>query len=91
MTDNKIGDLKMRRSLCQLAIKTLDNLTDKELEFGQYSDEDRKSAMTEYKRQLAEIDAKITAVTGTPPAIVVGLKTAKLFGEAGLEKGEQHG
>ena len=86
MTDKKINDLYMRRSLCQLAVKTLDNLTDKELEAGQYSDEDRKSAMDEYKSQLAEIDAKITKITGTPPPIVVGLKTAVLFPKAGLAR-----
>ena len=88
MIDNKLGELNMRRSLARLAIKTLDNLTDDELSAGNFSDEDRKSAMEKYKGQLAEIDVKIAEITGTPPAIEVGLKTAKLFGEAGLEKGE---
>lgn len=40
----------------------------------------RDDAMAEYQRQLAEIDKKIEALTGQPPAVVVGLKTAKLFG-----------
>lgn len=38
-------------------------------------------ALAEYERQLASINLQIAAITGNPPAIVIGLKTAKLFGE----------
>ena len=48
-------------------------------------DDPRKAdAMNNYKAQLASIDAQITELTGTPPPVVVGLKTAKLFGKSEL-------
>ena len=76
MTTDKLTGLRFRRSICRFCIKVLDEM-DK-------GTEGRASAMKEYKRQLAEIDKKITKITGTPPAIVVGLKTAKLFGKTEL-------
>jgi hypothetical protein len=70
----KVNELYARRAICKAFIKTLD----------QSDDPRRLDAMTEYKRQLAEIDQQITAITGTPPAEVVGLKAASLFGKSSL-------
>ncbi len=71
-----IDDLNFRRGLAQYFIKLLDQLPN--------DTEGKQSAMEEYKRQLAEIDARITELTGTPPPITVGLQTARLFGESKL-------
>ena len=71
--DSKLSELNMRRTICQACIKVLDRSED---------DPRKPDAMANYKAQLASIDAQITEITGTPPPIVVGLKTAKLFGDA---------
>lgn len=73
-TESKEG-LYSRRALCMAAIALLEQ--------SDPSDPRRESALAEYKRQLAEIDANITALTGKPPDIVVGLKSAQLFSKAG--------
>jgi len=80
MTDKAItigqdlNGLNFRRSLCKRIIKTLDHLPK--------GTPNKLSAMGIYKAQLAEIDRRITKITGTPPPNVIGLKTAILFGEA---------
>jgi len=79
---NDLNSLYFKRSLGVTAVKTLDQLTDDELAAKDWTDEMRKSSMEHYKKQLAEIDRQITVITGTPPAITVGLETAVLFGKA---------
>ena len=79
MTDEELFELNTRRAVCQTAIKTLDQITD---------DPRKPDAMEHYKAQLAEIDAAIAEITGKPPPIVVGLKTATLFGKSDLGKGK---
>ena len=74
--DSKLSELNMRRTVCQACIKVLDRAED---------DPRKPKAMEEYKAQLAEIDAAIAEITGTPPPVVVGLKTAKLFGESKIK------
>jgi len=86
-----LNDLKFRRILTQSAIKVLDNLTDVELEFYNSSDKVRKIRMTEKKQELASIDEQIKKITGSPPPVVVGLKTASLFGDADMKKGGTNG
>ena len=71
-----IGELNFRRNLCQFCIKTLDQMPN--------DTKGKQDAMTEYKRQLAEIDKQITEITGTPPPINVALKTAVMFPKANL-------
>ena len=73
MTARSLGELEFRRKLCQECIKVIDQ-TDN-------SDPRKKGAMETYKEQLASIDSQIAAITGKPPPIVVGLKTARLFGK----------
>ena len=68
-----LAELTFRRNLCRAFIKAIDEM----------EDEPRKpEAMENYKAQLAKIDAEIAEITGKPPPVVVGLKTAKLFGDA---------
>lgn len=69
-----LKELTWRRNFCKMCISILDEEVPK-------SDERRAPAMELYKEQLASIDAQITELTGKPPAITVGLKTAVLFGE----------
>ena len=68
-----IKELEWRRSFCQSVIKIIDGMED---------DPRKPKAMERYKAQLASIDAQITELTGKPPPIVVGLKTAVLLGDA---------
>lgn len=70
-----LDDLKLRRSICLAFIDLLDK--------SDPNDPRRKDALEEYKRQLAVVDGKIEALTGKPPDVVVGLKSAQLFGKAG--------
>ena len=71
--DRILSDLNMRRTICQACIKTLDNVED---------DSRKPAAMENYKAQLASIDAQIAEIIGKPPPVVVGLKTATLFGKS---------
>jgi hypothetical protein len=73
--ESQLTDLNQRRALCMAFIDVLDQIDPAEPR--------RAGALEEYKRQLAEIDSRIAALTGKPPDIVVGLKTAQLFGKAG--------
>jgi hypothetical protein len=74
MSDKRaIRELNMRRDVCLMLIRFLN---DKCKDDPRYPD-----ALKEYKRQLQSIENKITAITGIPPAIKIGLKTAKLFGD----------
>ena len=76
MTDKTLMELNMRRTVCQTCIKVLDQAED---------DPRKPKAMANYKAQLASIDAQIAEITGTPPPVVVGLKTAKLFGKSKIK------
>lgn len=67
-----IDELQMRRALCQAAIQTLDQVDD--------TDPRKAGALNNYKGQLAELDRRIAELTGTPPPVVVGLKSATLTG-----------
>jgi hypothetical protein len=70
---NKLAELQMRRSVCLGLIKYLND---------ECQDDPRyPDALKEYQRQLQSIEDKIKAITGKPPAVQIGLKTAKLFGE----------
>ena len=73
-----LKDLEWRREFAQMVIKVIDEMPD---------DPRKPEAMIHYKGQLAQIDAEITEITGTPPPIVVGLKTATLFGKSKLGEG----
>ncbi len=79
MGDRTLLELNMRRTVCQTVIKTLDKIE---------GDPRKADAMEHYKAELASIDAQIAEITGKPPPVVVGLKTASLFGKSGLGKGE---
>lgn len=67
-----IDDLNFRRTLCREIIRVLSGIDDPR----------RDDAVKEYQRQLSEIDRKIETITGTPPPVVVGLKTAVLFAKS---------
>ena len=67
-----IDDLNFRRTLCREIIRVLSGIDDPR----------KDDAVKEYQRQLAEIDRKIETITGTPPPVVVGLKTAVLFAKS---------
>ena len=69
-----IDDLNFRRTLCREIIRVLSGID--------VDDPRRDDAVKEYQRQLAEIDKKIETITGTPPPVVVGLKTAVLFAKS---------
>lgn len=71
MAFRSLRELQVRRQVCRNCIYLV-STADK-------SDPRRAEALAEYNRQLASIDAQITAITGTPPATMVGLKTAVLF------------
>ena len=73
MGDRTLSELNMRRTVCQVCIKTLDQMDD---------DPRKPAAMENYKAQLASIDAQIAEIIGKPPPVVVGLKTATLFGKS---------
>jgi hypothetical protein len=73
-----LSELNAKRGVCQVCIRTLDQMDDPR----------KKEAMDHYKAQLAKIDAEIAEITGKPPPVVVNLKTANLFGESELDKGD---
>ena len=74
MSDRSLSELNMRRTICQVVIKTIDQM-----------DDPRKAvALKRYRGQLATLDAEIKEITGTPPPVVVGLKTVNLTGKSGL-------
>jgi len=75
MTTDKLANLYFRRELARFCIQTLD----------QTDDPRRFDAIKEYQRQLASIDAKIGEIEGKPPAVTVGLKTARLFGKSSMK------
>ena len=66
-----LDELYMRRKLCLFCIQTVSETP--------LDDPRRAGAIEEYNRQLASIDAKIAAITGTPPETRIGLKTAIVF------------
>lgn len=70
----QLRELYARRALCRFCIKTVSAVS--------ADDPRRADALVEYNRQLAAIDGRIAAITGTPPPIVIGLKPAVLFPEA---------
>lgn len=69
-----VKDLYARRALCQAILAELEQIDP--------SEPRRAGALEEYKRQLAEVDAKIAKLTGKPPDVVVGLKSAQLSAKA---------
>jgi hypothetical protein len=71
---NKLNELTIRRNVAIMCIKFLN---EKCKDDPRYPD-----ALTEYRKQLETIERQITEITGEPPAIVIGLKTAKLFGKS---------
>ncbi len=75
---DQLPELYARRKLCLLCLRTVSEVDP--------SDPRRAGALEEYNRQLASIDAKIAALTGRPPDIVIGLKPAILFPKAGDAK-----
>ena len=79
MADKTLDDLNWRRDFCQFCVKLIDEEVPK-------ADPHRAPAMDLYKEQLASIDAHITKMTGTPPPITVGLKTAAMFPKSELKK-----
>ena len=68
-----LENLQARRVIAKTAIKILD---------AEQDDPRQPEAIEKIKKQLASIDAQITEITGKPPAITVGLKTASLTGDA---------
>lgn len=72
MKDNKrsLGELNVRRQICRKIIAYLYQEAQ--------GDPRLPDALKEYNEQLKSIDAQIMAITGKPPAIVIGLRTAVL-------------
>ena len=68
-----LENLQARRVIAKTAIKILD---------AEQDDPRQPEAIEKIKKQLASIDAQIAEITGKPPAITVGLKTASLTGDA---------
>jgi len=75
MTLTPLAELNIRRKFCRFCLQVLSDVDP--------ADPRRESALVEYNRQLAAIDAKIAAITGRPPDTVIGLKSAVLFPRAG--------
>lgn len=67
---DKLDELQTRRNLVQMGKAVLND-----------ADQDPRypDAMAELNRQLGEIDQQIAAITGSPPSVTVGLKSASLF------------
>lgn len=82
MTEVKRGlnELYMRRQVAQRIISLVDSIAEVDDPEGR-----KPEALEYYKGQLAKFDTKIAAITGKPPPIVVGLKTASLTGTSGLK------
>ena len=74
MSDRSLSELNMRRKICQVVIRTIDQMDDPR----------KAAALKRYRGQLATLDAEIMEITGTPPPVVVGLKTVNLTGKSGL-------
>lgn len=74
-TDNSaaLRELNLRRALVQVAKKIVD---------AEAGDPRRPEALRRLNDQLAQIDQRITDITGTPPPVVVELKTAVVTGRA---------
>ncbi len=72
--DKNLNELYARRKLCLMCIQLVSEVDP--------SDPRREGAIEEYNRQLASIDAKIMAIEGKPPDIVIGLKPGILFPKA---------
>ena len=70
-----LPELNWRRELCLKVIEELKKLDDPR----------REGAMSEYKRQLASLDAQI-AEAQKPPPTVIGLKTAVIKFSSDKEK-----
>lgn len=71
-TQDSLDDLEFRRALCKAIISYLSGVDDPR----------RDEALKEYQRQLGVIETKIQNITGAPPPVVVGLKTARLFAKS---------
>jgi hypothetical protein len=77
--EQELAGLYQRRKIAQVCIRIADQSA---------GDPRRLDAMEHYKAQLAEIDAKIAAITGKPPPVVVRVKTAVLFPKSEQVKGK---
>lgn len=73
--DQSLVELMRRHNLCLMCLQIISEAP--------LDDPRREGALAEYNRQLASIDAKIAAITGKPPDIRIGLKSAILFPKAG--------
>lgn len=67
-----LRNLQVRRSIALQAIRVL---ADEKV------DPRARPAEGYYREQLAKLDAMIAKITGTPPPVTVGLKTAVLFAQ----------
>lgn len=63
--------IKSRIAMCKLAIEVIEQATD---------DPRRDEALAEYRGQLAQLEARLAEIE-RPQDIVIGLKTARLFGK----------
>lgn len=70
-----IEELYARRTWCQFCKSIVDTAD---------GDPRKADAMEHLNKQLVSIDAQITEITGTPPPVVVQLKTAKLLSKSKL-------
>ncbi len=64
-----LASLNLRRVIARVAIRTVSTEEDPDA---------KEDALQYYNAQLAEIDRKIALLTGSPPPVTVGLKTADL-------------
>ena len=64
-----LEQLQARREICLVALRMIDQAK---------NDPRQIEALTEYNRQLTEIDRRIAEITGTPPPVVIGLKAAQI-------------
>ena len=71
-----LEELKYRRAIARIAIKTIQSMMD---------DPRAANALENYNAQLSEIDRRITEIEeelhGKPEPVVVSIKSAELFGE----------
>jgi hypothetical protein len=69
MKGQELEILYARRGVCMAAKRIVDEAE---------GDERREDALEYYIGQLAEIDRRITEITGEPPPVVIGLQAANL-------------
>lgn len=72
ISNESAAGIKSRIALCKLAIELIEQAVD---------DPRQPDALVEYRGQLARLEARLAEVE-KPADIVIGLKTARLFGKA---------